>query len=326
MAVSLITGSNGFAGSHLAEYLLNLGHRVRCLVRKTSDLANLRGLEVEYCYGDVTSPDSLPSALEGADYVFHLAGATKARNEAGYMLVNAQGTENLARACTDFPGLKMLIYCSSLAAVGPQSGPELLDESAIPAPLTAYGRSKLAGEERLREVCGDKVPYTIVRPTGIYGPRDRDIFIYFKMISRGWKILLNLPDRKVSLIHAKDLAKICWLAASKSPPGETYLATDGNGYTWIELASLIEKALNRRAKKVMIPLSLVTAAAALMELSGGLRGRAVTLNREKIRELKAPGWVCSIDKVREKLGFEPGYSIENGIAETARWYRDNGWL
>ncbi len=326
MPLSLITGSNGFAGSHLVEYLLSKGHRVRCLVRRTSDLTNLEGLEVDYVFGDVTSPESLPPSLTGIDYVFHFAGVTKARDEAGYFRVNGEGTGNLIRACLDVPGLKMLVYCSSLAALGPQREAEPLNEEMTPAPLTAYGRSKLRGEASLREIAGDRIPWVIIRPSGIYGPRDREILIYFKMIQRGLRLILNAPGRQVSLIHAQDLARLCWLAANSSSPGEVYLATDGEGYSWEGLSRLIEAALKRKAVSFRIPLGLATLAALATELWGRMKGVPVTLNREKIRELKAPGWFCSMDKAEKKLGFKPVHSIEEGIAETARWYRDNGWL
>ncbi len=128
MPISLITGSNGFAGSHLAEYLLEQGHTVRCLVRRTSNLSNLQGLKVEYHYGEITQPNTLPLALDGVDYVFHLAALTKARTEAEYLQVNADGSGNIARACLNEPGIKKLVYCSSLAAVWPPVDEKTVDE------------------------------------------------------------------------------------------------------------------------------------------------------------------------------------------------------
>ncbi|NQS97112.1 MAG: NAD-dependent epimerase/dehydratase family protein [candidate division Zixibacteria bacterium] len=326
MITSLITGANGFTGSNMAEYLLKKGHRVICQVRKTSDLTNLADLEVEYRYGDVALPETLPSILEDIEYIFHFAGKTKARSEAEYMLVNAEGTANLAKACLNAPKLKMLVYISSLAAVGPQQNSNPVNESTPPKPLTAYGRSKLKGEELLRQICGDKIPWCIIRPTGVYGPKDKDIFIYFKTINRGWKILLSGTKRMVSLIHAQDLADICYLASQKSPPGEIYMASDGKGYTWEELSVYIEKALNKNARKLIVPMCLTTPAALMSEFIGRFQNKAVALNREKIRELRAPGWVCSIRKAEKTLGFQVSFPIEEGVAETAKWYREKGWL
>lgn len=326
MSTALITGANGFVGSHMAEYLLEKGLTVRCLVRKTSDLANLRGLKVDYFYADITKQDSLDEALRGVDYVFHFAGRTKARTEAEYMKANAFGVGALAEACLNFPQIKMLVYCSSLAAVGPQQGPDPVDENLKPSPISAYGRSKLEGEEILRKICGDKILYAIVRPTGIYGPRDTEIYIYFKTVCRGLKIGLSGKKRKFSLIHVRDLVHLCWLAATKSPSGEVYMASDGEAYTWEELSDMIEKALMKRAVKIKIPICLTGLLARLSEMWGNLKGEVVTLNREKMRELRAKGWVVSIKKARTTLGFKPEYTAERGIAETTQWYIHNGWL
>lgn len=326
MPTSLITGANGFAGSHLAEYLLDRGHRVICLVRKTSDLSNLKGLDVEYRYGEVIDKKSLEDALGGVEYVFHLAGLTKAKTEAEYMRVNAGGTANIAEACLKHASsVKMLVYCSSLAASGPQQGIEAIDEKTPPRPITAYGRSKLAGEEALRKI-GGKVRWCIVRPTGIYGPRDKDIFIYFKVINKGYQILLSGAGRKVSMIYAWDFAQFCYRAATRSPHGEVYMASDGGGYTWQEISRKIAAALNKQPIEISIPMWVTTPAAWLMELSGSIQGKAVTLNREKVRELQAPGWVINIEKAQKVLGFEPEYTLLEGVKATAKWYRKNGWL
>ena len=326
MPISLITGANGFAGSHLAEYLLKQGHTVRCLVRKTSDLSNLKGLEVEFHYGEITQLNTLPPALDGVDYVFHFAALTKARTPEEYFRVNADGVGNVARACLNEPGIKKLVYCSSLAAVGPQTDDNPVDESTPPHPISVYGRSKLAGEEQLRKMCGDNVPWAIVRPTGVYGSRDKDIFIYFKVISKGFKILVSGGDRKVSLIHVRDLAQLSFLAATKSEPGEIFMASDGNAYTWEELSDHIESALHVRARKIKIPMPLTAVLAEGMEILGRIQKKPMTLNREKIRELKARGWVVSIDKAKQSLGFKVEYPIEKGIKEAADWYREKGWI
>ena len=326
MSVSLITGANGFAGSHLAEYLLKKGERVICQVRPTSDLSSLVDLDVEYRFGDVTQPESLPSLLQDVEYVYHFAGKTKARTQEEYFSVNAQGTANLAQACLKAPNLKMLLYVSSFAAVGPQQDSSPVNEKTPPNPLTIYGQSKLKGEILLQQICADKIPWCIIRPTGVYGPKDRDIFIYFKTINRGLKILVSGAQRKVCLIHAADLAQMCCLAAHNSPPQEIYMASDGESYTWEQLSGIIEKALGKKGIKLVIPIWVTTPAAFLFELLGNIRRSPATLNREKVKELKAQGWVCSVEKAKQELGFKVNYPIEKGIAHTAQWYLDMGWL
>jgi len=327
MPVSLITGANGFAGSHMAEYLLGRDHRVICLVRKTSDLSNLAGLDVEYRYGDINDRRSLPETLRDVDYIFHFAGKTKATSEADYMKVNAEGTGNLAEACSlEGINTKMLVYCSSLSAVGPQQTDQPIDEKTPPRPLTAYGRSKLAGEQYLRRGCSNKVRWCILRPTGIYGPKDKDIYIYFKYISKGWKILLSGAERKVSLIHAQDFAQLCYRAAMKSPHGEIYMASDGEAYTWDDISDIIAKILGKKPYKITVPLWITSITAYFSEVFSASSGESTPLNREKLRELKAKGWVIDISKARNLLGFQPYYFLSDGLRETALWYRKKGWL
>jgi len=327
MPVSLVTGANGFAGSHMAEYLLGRGHRVICLVRRTSDLTNLTGLEVEYRYGDINDRRSLPEALKDVDYVFHFAGKTKAAGETEYMKVNAEGTGNIAEACSlEGINTKMVVYCSSLAAAGPQQSDRPVDEKMPPKPLTAYGRSKLAGEEYLRRQCSKKVRWCILRPTGIYGPKDKDIFIYFKYISKGWKIILSGPERKVSLIHAQDFAQLCYRAATRSPHGEIYMASDGDAYTWDQLSDIIARILHKKPHKITVPLWFTTIAASFGEALSAITGNPTPLNREKLRELHANGWVIDNSKARNLLGFQPEYPLLDGFKNSIQWYRKNGWL
>ena len=326
MTIALVTGANGFMGSHMVDYLLEKGHGVRCVVRKTSDLTNLRGAKVEYFHCNLTRQESLREALEGVEYVFHFAGKVKARSEAEYIRVNAFSVGTVAEACLKQPTIRKLLLCSSLAAVGPQLGMEPVNEETKPHPISIYGKSKLQGEEILAKICGDKIPWCIVRPTGIYGPRDTEIFLYFKMVNKGLKILVSGGDRRVSMIYARDIARFCWLAATKSPSGETFLASDGEGYTWEQLSGYIAQALKRRTVTIKIPLWFTSMAAAVNEKWAGINGEIATLNREKARELRAKGWVCSIGKARSVLGFEPEYKAKEGIALTADWYRENGWL
>ena len=326
MPTILITGANGFVGSNMAEFMLDKGYEVRCLVRKTSDLSFLKGLNVQYMYGSFSDPEILKEALKDVEYVFHFAGKTKAKDETEYMKINADGVRTIAEACLNAPSVKKLIYSSSLAAVGPQIDENPVDENMAPHPVSIYGRSKLAGEKILTAEIGNQLPWIIIRPTGVYGPKDRDIFLYFKTISRGFRILVSGQKRRVSLIHVKDLANLCYLAAVSEISGETFMASDGGGYTWEQLSMIIERALNKTTVKITIPLWLTGFIAFFAEILGTLRGRPSTLNREKIRELKAEGWVVSIKKAEQMLGFKPEFSAEKGIAETAEWYLQNGWL
>lgn len=202
---ALVTGANGFVGSHLVEALLHRGYRVRCLVRKTSNLRWLSGLNVEYVYCDIAEKDSLRDAVRGVDFVFHCAGLTKARNREEYFKANAEGTKNLVEVCLKHnPELKRFVYVSSQAAVGPGSDEKPLNEEAPCRPVTHYGESKLEGEKIVLAYVS-RLPITIVRPPAVYGPRDTDILGFFKVANSRFRVSFGLGQSFLSLVYVKDL-------------------------------------------------------------------------------------------------------------------------
>ncbi len=165
--IALVTGANGFVGSHLVDLLLESGYQVRCLVRGTSDLRWLEGKNVELRHGGILDPSSLAGAVRGADYVFHVAGITRARRREDFLRVNGEGTRNLAEACAKHaPGVRKIVYCSSLAAGGPAPSSRPIDEESPAVPHSTYGRSKLEGEIALLRLA-DRLSYSIVRPPAI---------------------------------------------------------------------------------------------------------------------------------------------------------------
>ena len=181
---ALVTGGTGFIGSHLTEALIRKGVQVRCLLRKTSDLKWLKGLPIEFVHGDCNDKTSLEKAVRGVDWVFHLAGVTKAIKEETYFEVNGLGTENLIHACLENnPRLQKFIYISSQAAAGPSRNGCNKKELDPCEPVSFYGRSKRVGEE-LVLTHAHELPVLILRPSAVYGPRDKDIFAFFKCLSR----------------------------------------------------------------------------------------------------------------------------------------------
>ncbi len=222
--LALITGATGFIGSHLAESLLKQGFRVRALVRPTSDLRWIKGLDIEFVSGSLQDNSFLEQAVSGVDYIFHLAGAVKAKDPKDFYLHNTRATMNLARAAmTAAPGLKRFLFASSQAAAGPA---ECLEKPVCERdecrPLSDYGRSKLQAERELMEISG-RLPVTIVRPPSVYGPRDTEVLAYFKWVNRGLALLPGFGTRHAHLIYVKDLVDGMMLAAaSKSSLGKTY--------------------------------------------------------------------------------------------------------
>ncbi|HEX7050393.1 MAG TPA: NAD-dependent epimerase/dehydratase family protein [Longimicrobiales bacterium] len=321
-----MTGATGFVGSHLVEALASHDVRVRALVRRTSDVAALARLGVERVEGGLEDGAALARAMEGADVVFHLAAMTRARSAAEYERVNAGGTRAVVAAATAAdPRPRRLVYLSSLAAVGPSLDGRPVGADEAPRPLTAYGRTKLAGE-RACLAARDILDVVVLRAPAVYGPRDRELLRMFRLAAWGILPVPAGPVRRVQLIHVADLARALICAASAAAATGVYHAAEARAYGWAEVADLIGRAVGRPARQVRVPASLVHIAAAMSEWTAALRGRTTLFNREKARELLAPGWLCETDALRRDTGFEAQIPLPEGLRTTAAWYRAQHWL
>jgi len=327
----LVTGGAGFIGSHLVEALLARGYRVRCMVRRTSDLAFVRHLPVEWAYADLCDGEGLRAAIQGTEAVCHCAALTRALDEETCLRVNTHGTEALARACLEAtPRLRRFLFVSSVAAVGPSDGPgDIVDEARSPRPLTWYGRSKLAAEQTLRAVAGEgdaRLPLTIVRPAAVYGPRDKDFHAYFRLIKLHLNLQLGQGERHISLIYVRDLVDLLLRALHQEEAvGQTYFGC-GPASTYGGLAETIARALDKRAVRITVPLAALGPMAAVSRVQGRLTGRPALLNDQRLIDVRQRSWLFSGEKARQELGFEARYSLETGVRETAEWYRREGWL
>ena len=330
---AFVTGSTGFIGSHLVEFLVSQGYHVTCLVRKTSDLRWLKHLlhsesvPIELVAADIGDYYTLAQLVQGTNLVFHLAGLTKAPDTATYERVNVQGTENLIEACLQTNArLNRFVYCSSLAAFGPCPTATPMTEDASPQPLTDYGRSKLKGEIVTNEYA-NRLPITIIRPPAVYGPRDTDIFLYFQLVNKGLMPILGDEERLLSLVHVKDLvAGIYAAAVSKSAMGEAYFLTDGKLHSWMDVGNTIAYALKKCPFKIQVPYVLLDLIAICTETVARMTRQTPTLNRQKMRELKQRFWICDSTKAQQQIGYTPAYPLKKGIQETAAWYLESRWL
>jgi nucleoside-diphosphate-sugar epimerase len=324
---ALITGGNGFIGSFLIEKLLQKGYEIRCLIRKSSNLKWLTDLPVKYCYGDITQPESLYAALEGVDYVFHLGGLTKALKPEDYFSVNTQGTANLLAACPKVnSNLKKFIFVSSLAASGPSLNGKPLTELLPAMPITPYGKSKAEAEELVLSY-KEKFPVTILRPPPVYGPRDVDVFEIFKYVNKRVKPQLLGPERLTSMIYVHDLVAGIILAVEKEQAnGQIFFLADGGYYSWEQINNFIEKALDKKAFQITVPIFMLNVVAQLSESIAKISGKPPLLNHYKILEMKQQFWICSVGKAKKELGFSPQFTLERGITETVRWCKNAGWL
>ena len=327
---TFVTGGAGFLGSHLTERLVRAGHEVTCLVRRTTDRSFLSGVEVRYVFGDIAEgTEGLEDGLRGAEIVYHVAGAIRAKDAAGFRRVNVAGTERLLEACARFaPGLRRFVLVSSIAAVGPPVGDEPLREDIEPHPVTEYGRSKLAGERsalRFR----DSMSIAILRPPPIYGPRDREMLDLFKTVARGLRPVVGLRPKRANFAYVLDVVEGCVLAgeapAGAFSSGEIFHVGSEN-LSLEEVCRTIAAILGRRTVPVFVPHAALYAAAAVIHGISRLRGRPSLLSFDKVRELVLPNWTVDISKIRRVLGFEPRWPFCKGAEATIAWAREAGWL
>jgi nucleoside-diphosphate-sugar epimerase len=325
--LALVTGGQGFVGSHLCARLVAEGHRVRVLARPSSELRNLAGIEVDVVRADVTEPASLPSAVAGCDVVFHVAGALKGLTEEELFRVNADGTRNLAAAsAAAAPRPSRFVYVSSLAAAGPSPGGRTpRTEEMPPRPLTWYGRSKLAGEDAVRSVAG--LSWTIVRPPIVFGPRERDVLGYFRIARRGYLPVVGFSDRFYSLIYVENLAEgLVRAAEASASAGQLYFLAGPEVVSWAELGQLIGAALGVAGHPLRLPEVVAAAAGRVADVLARVRGRPDIFSSQKVLEMLAPAWVCSAGKAARDLGWRAATPLPEALAMTARWYREHGWL
>jgi len=320
-----VTGGTGFVGSHLVERLCAQGARVRVLARKTSDRSRLPR-EVEFLEGTLQDRPALARAVQGVDTVFHLAAATRARSEHAYFQTNAEGTQQLVEAIhATQPQPQRLIYLSSLAAAGPAQGGKPVEQYDPPRPITAYGRSKLAGEQACQQIEKD-LEVLMLRAPAVYGPRDRDLFLCFMMAARGILPIPRGPERLLQFIHVNDLVDALILAATTRRTTGTYHIAESRSYAWSEITQWLAQAVGRRVQAIKVPEWLIRTAAMLSELGAATIGRATIFNREKAREMLAPGWLCETEAAKRDLGFEGRIPVPVGLTGTAAGYREHGWL
>lgn len=322
---ALITGATGFVGTHLAARLADEGWKIRALVRPTSDTARLKALGAELVEGDLDAADAIARGASGADVVYHLAAATTAQNEEAFRRANEEGTRSVVRGVLGAtPRPRRLVYLSSYAACGPATGGRARRTDETPAPLTAYGRTKLAGEAALREAERAGVEILVLRAPAVYGPGDKAFLPYYRLVQRRLAPSPSGPERRVHLIHVSDLARALARAAH-APPG-TYPVAEPVEHRWSDVVGEIARALEKKPVKIPLPPVLVRAAGSLAGRFGNVLGGAGVFNREKADEMLAEAWICDLSASGALLAPGEAIPLARGTAETARWYRTQGWL
>jgi nucleoside-diphosphate-sugar epimerase len=327
--IAVVTGSTGFIGSHLVDALLARGATVRALVRPETPVAR-RDPRIEHWEADLLDDRSVRESPVwwGATHVFHLAGVTKGRTLSHFRAGNVFPTANLLAALAARQGPPpRVVLVSSQAAAGPAAdGERPVREIDRPVPVEAYGRSKLQAEQavvRYRDV----LPITIVRPSAVYGPRDRDFLKVFRQASRRIALHAVPRDHAFSLVHVTDLVRALILAAERPEAvGRTYFVSGDAPVTWRELYEEVARAASSRPIQLQVPLHAVRIAARAGDLVSSLTGRATMLNRNKAALARARWWLCDSSAARQDLGWRPEVTLQLGVRDAYVWYVEAGWL
>jgi dihydroflavonol-4-reductase len=326
-ATVLVTGANGFIGSHLVDQLLVKGCTVHGLVRQSSNLKWLDSSKVHLHNVDLAQTDFNIPALENVDYIFHCAGLTLAKSRSAFFKVNASACSNLYRQCEKrAEQVKGIVHLSSLAATGPSPQGGLVDESTPCKPVTFYGQSKLAGEEIARKF-SESLPVTILRPPVVYGPREENFFTFIKLIQKGWGLQIGKSGKELSLIYVADLVQAMLTASHPSrQKGAGYFVTDGQVHVWEQVAEECARIMNVRFKTLRIPEGILNPVALFFELWASFGSRPALFDRQRMIDIQQSSWSASPKKFFEEFGFEPQYDLSRGLRETIQWGQQQKWF
>lgn len=320
---ALVTGATGFVGSHLVEALQNSSIEVTGLARSASKAADLARQGVRVVSGDLHDTAGLELAVRDQDVVYHVAGVVAARDEAEFLRFNRDGTRNLL-AAVERQGGPRFVLVSSLAAGGPAPRGAPLTGTEPPHPVTAYGRSKLAAEHIVRS---SSLPWSIVRPPIVYGPRDREVLKVFRLARLGLAPVFGAGDQELSAVHAADLAQaLIAVAGAATTIGGTYQACHPQVFTSGELGQAVGAAMGRSVVSLRVPQVVGRALLAITEASARLTRQVTILTTDKANEFFQPAWTGDPSLLTRDTGWRARYDLSSGLADTYQWYRKAGWL
>ncbi len=322
---AFVTGATGFIGSHLAEALLHSSDfsEVRCLIRRNEKW--LTGIDIKPIRGDLSNLKALDKGLDGVDVLFHLAAIVKAPTKKEFTHANVDATEDLVRLAQK-KGIKNIVILSSLAAAGPSNGTPKTEDEPM-KPVSMYGFSKKEMEARVRKAALENESIKIIRPPAVYGPREDQIYSFFKACSKGvCPIIGDGNNPRVSMVYVSDLIDGIMLAAQKKDPGiHTYFIAGEGTYSWNEIKAVTSRVLGRKTIPIKINRTFVKKLAGVIENVASLFGVYPVVNKEKANELILE-WTCSSDKAGNELHYHPNVSLAEGISRTIHWYKKHNWL
>ena len=333
----LITGASGFIGSFIVEEALRQGFDTWAAVRGTSSRQFLTDGRIHLIELNLASEEQLRQQLKNHqfDYVVHAAGVTKCIHKADFRRINTEGTQHLVNAilALQMP-LRRFVYISSLSVMGAirEEQPYTeIQESDTPSPNTAYGRSKLETEQWLQQLSASQrakgFPYVILRPTGVYGPRERDYFMMAKSIQAHTDFAVGFRRQDITFVYVTDVVQAVFLALQKGQTGRKYFLSDGEIYQSSTFSNLIRHELgNPWWIRITAPIWLLRVVTFVGEYVGRMTGKVTALNNDKYNIMKQRNWRCDIEPARRELGYEPQVKLQEGVRRSIKWYQDNGWL
>lgn len=337
----LITGASGFIGSYIVERALKEGMETWAAVRKTSSRRYLQDKRIHFIELDLSSQEKLEAALKEHkfDYVVHAAGLTKALHRSDFFKVNTEGTRNLVNALVNLRmPLEKFVYMSSLSVFGAireEQPYKEIEPTDTPHPNTAYGESKLAAEKILAETAakvaaqGDdyKFHYAVLRPTGVYGPREKDYYVMMKSIKAHTDFAVGYKRQDITFVYVDDVVQAVFLALTKGVDGHAYFLSDGSVYQSTTFSDLVHEALGRPWwLRITAPCWLLRVITFVGDALGRLTGKMIVLNNDKYNILKQRNWRCDISMAVKELGFKPQWDLRRGVFAAVEWYKQNGWL
>lgn len=328
----LITGASGFIGSFIVEEALKQGFETWAAIRKSSSKEYLQDERIHFIELNLSSKAQLIEQLRPHqfDYVVHAAGVTKCLNKADFRRINTEGTKNLVDALLDLQmPLKRFVFLSSLSVFGAikeQLPYDEIREDDTPKPNTEYGRSKLEAEKYIDSI-GSRLPYTILRPTGVYGPREKDYFMMAKSIKQHIDFAVGYQRQDITFVYVTDVVQAVFLALEKGETGRKYFLSDGQVYQSTTFSDLIHDELGRPWwLRITAPVWVLRVVTFFGEYIGHMTGKVTALNNDKYNILRQRNWRCDIEPARRELGFEPKVQLKEGVKTTIQWYKDHKWL
>ena len=336
----LITGASGFIGSFIVEEALRRGFETWAAVRKSSSTAFLQDGRIHLIALNLSDEEQLKEQLKDHqfDYVVHAAGVTKCLNKEDFFRINTEGTKHLVRALMATQHhLQRFVYISSLSIMGAireEQPYQEIRESDEAKPNTAYGKSKLEAEQWLSQLPlylegdgGRPFPYVILRPTGVYGPRERDYFMMAKSIKAHTDFAVGFKQQDITFVYVTDVVQAIFLACEKGVTGRRYFLSDGEVYQSSTFSDLIRKELdNPWWIRITAPIWLLRIITFCGEYVGRVTGKVTALNNDKYYIMRQRNWRCDIEPARRELGYEPQVKLEEGVKRSIAWYKKENWL